>query len=58
MKKKQKQIEVLCKEYEPCSDILEEAIENSEVHERVDEIINDDEQINTAIWTNMHFLSR
>ena len=43
-KKKLKQIEVVCKEYEPYSDVLEEAIENAEVHEREDENINDDEQ--------------
>ena len=54
-KKKQKQIEVVCKEYEPYSDVLEEAMENAEVHEREDENINDDEPIKTAIWTNMHF---
>ena len=35
-KKKQKQIEVVCKEYEPYNDVLEEAIENAEVHERQD----------------------
>ena len=32
-KKKQKQIEVVRKEYEPYNDVLEEAIENAEVHE-------------------------
>ena len=42
-KKKQKQIEVVRKEYEPYSDVLEEAIENAKVHEREDENINDDE---------------
>ena len=36
-KKKQKQIEVVCKEHEPYNDVLEEAIENAEVHEREDE---------------------
>ena len=41
-KKKQKQIEVVHKEYEPYSDVLEEAIEIAEVHERKDENINDD----------------
>ena len=55
-KKKQKQIKVVHKEYEPYNDVLEEAIENAEVHEREDENISDDEQVNTAIWTNMHFL--
>ena len=45
-KKKQKQIEVGHKEYEPYSDVLEEAIENAEVHEREDENISDDEQVN------------
>ena len=57
-KKKQKQIEVVHKEYEPYIDVLEEAIQNAEVHEREDENINDDEQMKLAIWTNMHFLSR
>ena len=33
-KKKQKQVEVVCKEYEPYNDIPEEAIENAEVHGR------------------------
>ena len=47
-KKKQKQIEVVCKEYEPYNDVLEEAIENAEVHEREDENISDDEQVNTV----------
>ena len=47
-KKKKKQIEVVHKEYEPYSDILEEAIENVEVHEREDENISDDEQVNTV----------
>ena len=47
-KKKQKQIEVVHKEYEPYNDVLEEAIENAEVHEREDENINDDEQMNTV----------
>ena len=47
-KKKQKQIEVVCKEYEPHSDVLEEAIGNADIHEREDENINDDEQINTV----------
>ena len=42
-KKKHKQIEVVRKEYEPYSDVLEEAIQNTEVHEREDENINDDE---------------
>ena len=46
-KKKQKQIEVVCKEYEPYND-LEEAIQNAEVHEREDENISDDEQVNTV----------
>ena len=30
------------------NDVLEEAIENAEVHERGDENINDDEEINTV----------
>ena len=47
-KKKQKQIEVVHKEYIPYSDVLEEAIENAEVHERENENINDDEQVNTV----------
>ena len=47
-KKKQKQIEVVCKEYEPFNDVLEDAIENAEVHEREDENISDDEQVNTV----------
>ena len=47
-KKKQKQIEVVRKEYEPYNDVLEEAIENAEVHEREDENIIDDEQVNTV----------
>ena len=47
-KKKQKQIEVVHKEYEQYNDVLEEAIENAEVHERGDENINDDEEINTV----------
>ena len=38
--KKQKQIEVVCKEYEPYSDVIEEIIENAEVHERQDENIS------------------
>ena len=55
-KKKQKQIEIVCKEYEPYNDVLEEAIENAEIHERGDENITKDEEIYTAIWTHMHFL--
>ena len=47
-KKKQKQIEVIHKEYEPYSDVLEEAIEIAEVHEREDENISDDEEVNTV----------
>ena len=46
-KKKQKQI-VVHKEYEPYNDVLEEAIENAELHEREDENISDDEQVNTV----------
>ena len=45
---RQKQIEVvISKEYEPYNDV-EEAIENAEIHEREDENINDDEEINTV----------
>ena len=47
-KKKQKQIEVVHKEYGPYNVGLEEAIENTEVHERGHGNINDDEQINTV----------
>ena len=47
-KKKQKPIEIVHKEYEPYNDVLEEAIENAEVHERGEENINDDEEINTV----------
>ena len=56
-KKKQKQIEVVCKEYEPYNDVLEEAIENAEVHERGEEDVNDDEQINAVCnMEKLHFL--
>ena len=47
-KEKQKPIEVVCKEYEPYNDVLEEAIENAKEHERGDKNINDDEQINAV----------
>ena len=47
-RKKQKQIEVVYKQYEPYNDVLEEALENAEVHERGDENINDYEEINTV----------
>ena len=47
-KKKQKQIEVVRKEYEPYNDVLEEAIENAEVNEIEDENISDGEQVNTV----------
>ena len=47
-RKKQKQLEVVHKEYEPYNDVLEEAIGNAEVHEREDKNINDDEKINTV----------
>ena len=59
-KKKEKQIKVVCKEYEPYNDVLEEAIEKAEVHEREDENISDDEQVNTVSNMDKYtfFLSR
>ena len=48
LQEKAKLIEVVHKEYEPYNNVLEEAIENVEVHEREDENINDDEEINTV----------